>query len=59
MKVCFYTNGHIGDLLITLPFIDLLIKKYPENEYYQFNQGASTNFDDSLISCIDNLKVFQ
>lgn len=57
MKVCFYTNGHIGDLLITLPFIDLLIKKYPENEYYQFNQGASTNFDDSLISCIDNLKV--
>lgn len=49
MKVCFYNEGHIGDLLINLPFINLLIKTYPQNDYYQYSRGAGTTFDDSLI----------
>jgi hypothetical protein len=56
MKVCFYTEGHIGDLLITLPFVDLLIKRYPENDYYQYIFGSSTTFDKSLIECVNGLK---
>jgi hypothetical protein len=55
MKICFYTEGHIGDLLITLPFIDLLIKKYSENDYYQFVHGNMTLFDDSLITSVNRL----
>jgi len=55
MKICFYTEGHIGDLLITLPFIDLLIKKYPDNEYYQCVHGNMTLFDNTLITCVNSL----
>lgn len=55
MKICFYTQGHIGDLLLTLPFIDLLIKRYPKNEYYQYVNGSGVKFHESLIKCIDNL----
>lgn len=55
MKICFYTQGHIGDLLLTLPFIDLLIKKYPNNEYYQCVHGSGVRFHEDLITCIDNL----
>jgi len=55
MKICFYTEGHIGDFLLTLPFVDLLIKKYPNNEYYQCVNGNGVRFHDSLIGCIDGL----
>lgn len=55
MKICFYTHGHIGDLLLTLPFVDLLIRKYPNNEYYQSVHGSGVRFHNSLIECVDNL----
>lgn len=55
MRICFYTEGHIGDLLLTLPFVDLLIKKYPDNEYYQYVHGTGIRFHNSLITCIDGL----
>lgn len=55
MKVCFSNEGHIGDLLLNLPFIDLLIKKYPENEYYQYNRGTVTIFDETLIRSVPGL----
>ena len=55
MKICFYNEGHIGDLLLNLPFIKLLIDKYPENEYYQYRYGARTTFHDSLIKRVGGL----
>ena len=55
MKICFYNEGHIGDLLLNLPFIKLLIDKYPENEYYQYRYGAGTSFHDSLIRGVGGL----
>ena len=55
MKICFYNEGHIGDLLLNLPFIKLLIDKYPENEYYQYRYGAGTTFHDSLIKGVGGL----
>jgi len=55
MKICFYTQGHIGDLLLTLPFINLLIKKYPDNQYYQCVHGSGIRFHDTLITSIDGL----
>ena len=57
MKVCFYNEGHIGDLLLNLPFIKLLIDKYPENEYYQYHHGTGTIFDESLIGGVDGLSL--
>lgn len=55
MKICFYSEGHIGDLLLQLPLINILIKKYPENEYYYYSYGGNTVFHESLIRTIDNL----
>ena len=55
MKICFYNEGHIGDLLLNLPFIKLLIDKYPDNEYYQYRYGAGTSFHDSLIRGVGGL----
>ena len=55
MKICFYNEGHIGDLLLNLPFIKLLIDKYPENEYYQYRYGTGTTFHDSLIRGVGGL----
>ena len=55
MKICFYNEGHIGDLLLNLPFIKLLIDKYPDNEYYQYRYGTGTTFHDSLIKGVGGL----
>ena len=56
MKICFYTEGHIGDLLNPLPVIDILIKKYPDNEYYFYDKGGqSTQLNHDLITIVDNL----
>ena len=55
MKICFYSEGHLGDLLLQLPLINILIKKYPENEYQYYSYGSNTFFHDSLISIVDNL----
>ena len=55
MKICFYNEGHIGDLLLNLPFIKLLIDKYPENEYLQYRYGSGTIFHDSLIRGVGGL----
>ena len=55
MKICFYNEGHIGDLLLNLPFIKLLIDKYPENEYCQYRYGTGTTFHDSLIKGVGGL----
>ena len=33
MKVCFHTNGHLGDFIITIPFLNLLMEKYPDFVY--------------------------
>ena len=56
MKICFYSNGHIGDLLLQLPLIDILIKSYPKNEYYYYCLGGqNTFFHESLIGVVHNL----
>jgi hypothetical protein len=56
MKICFYSEGHIGDLLLQLPLIDILIKSYPENEYYYYSlAGQNTILDESLIQVVNNL----
>lgn len=56
MKICFYSEGHIGDLLLQLPIIDILIKSYPKNEYYYYSFGGqNTILDESLIEVVDNL----
>ena len=39
-RVTFYNEGHIGDVLITLPFIQLLLEKYPYFDYVHYNQGG-------------------
>ena len=39
-RVTFYNEGHIGDVLITLPFIQLLMDKYPYFDYVHYNQGG-------------------
>jgi hypothetical protein len=55
MKVCFYSEGHIGDLLVPLPIIDTLIKQYPDNQYYHYDQGSGVSFNHDLIRVVDNL----
>ena len=56
MKICFYTEGHLGDFIITVPFINFLIKKYPEHEYYQYVYGSQgTRYPDILIKTVPNL----
>lgn len=58
MKVCFYTNGHLGDFIISIPFLKLLIEKYPENEYYQYSRGSDrTVFPDIFIRAVPGLKL--
>lgn len=58
MKVCFYTNGHLGDFIITIPFLNLLIEKYPENEYYQCVNGSDgTVFPEIFLRTVSNLKA--
>ena len=39
-RVTFYNEGHIGDVLITLPFIQLLLEKYPYFDYVHCNKGG-------------------
>jgi len=55
MKVCFHTKGHLGDFIITIPFLNLVIQKYPENEYLQYRYGSGTIFHDSLIRGVGGL----
>lgn len=56
MKICFYTEGHIGDLLLQLPLINILIQKYPENEYFYYNQGGDNTFlHNKLIEIVNSL----
>lgn len=56
MKICFYTEGHLGDFLITVPFLNLLIQKYPEHEYYQYVYGSQgTRYPDIIIKTVPNL----
>ena len=56
MKVCFHTGGHLGDFLLTIPFLNLIIDKYPENEYYQYVKGMDdTRYPDSLIKTVPHL----
>ena len=56
MKVCFYTDGHLGDFLLTIPFLRLLIDKYPDNEYYQCVHGADgTRYADIFLKTVPNL----
>jgi hypothetical protein len=56
MKICFYSGGHIGDLLLQLPLINILIKSYPKNEYYYYCLGGqNTVFHESLIGVVHNL----
>ena len=57
MKVCFHTNGHLGDFIITIPFLKLLMGKYPENEYYQYVHGMEgTRYPDIFLKTVPNLK---
>ena len=56
MKICFHTGGHLGDFILTIPFLNLIIKKYPENEYYQCVHGMEgTLYPDSLIKTVPDL----
>jgi hypothetical protein len=56
MKVCFYTEGHLGDFIIGIPFFKLLIEKYPNNEYYQYIYGSDgTVYPDIFIRTVPNL----
>jgi len=56
MKVCFYTEGHLGDFIITIPFLKLLIEKYPDNEYYQYIYGSQgTVYPDIFFKTVPNL----
>jgi hypothetical protein len=56
MKVCFYTEGHLGDFIITIPFLKLLIEKYPDNEYYQcIHGGQGTIFPEIFLKTVPNL----
>ena len=57
MKVCFYTYGHLGDFIITIPFITLLIEQYPDNEYYQcIHGGDGTVIPEIFLKAVPNLK---
>ena len=53
-RVTFYNEGHIGDVLITLPFIQLLLQKYPYFDYVHYNKGGGgTVFHGDLTSGYD------
>lgn len=56
MKVCFYTEAHLGDFLFSAPFIKLLVEKYPENEYYQYIYGShGTVFPEIFMKTVPGL----
>lgn len=56
MKICFYTEGHLGDFIITIPFLNLLIEKYPDNEYYQNVYGSQgTVYPDIFFKTVPKL----
>lgn len=56
MKICFYTEAHLGDFLFSAPFIQLLVKKYPENQYYQYIYGSDgTVFPDIFMKTVTGL----
>jgi hypothetical protein len=56
MKICFYTEAHLGDFLFSAPFIKLLVEKYPENEYYQYIYGShGTVFPEIFMKAVPGL----
>jgi hypothetical protein len=56
MKICFYTEGHLGDFIQTVPFVKLLSEKYPEHEYYQFVYGShGTRYPDIFLKTVPGL----
>jgi hypothetical protein len=56
MKICFYTEGHLGDFILTIPFLNLLIEKYTDNEYYQYIHGSDgTIYPDIFFKTVPNL----
>ena len=56
MKICFYTEAHLGDFLFSAPFIKLLVEKYPENEYYQYIYGShGTVFPEIFMKTVPGL----
>lgn len=56
MKICFYTEGHLGDFILTIPFLKLLIEKYTDNEYYQYIHGSQgTLYPDIFFKTVPNL----
>lgn len=56
MKICFYTEAHLGDFLFAAPFINLLVEKYPEHEYYQYIYGSDgTVFPEIFMKTVPGL----
>lgn len=56
MKICFYTEAHLGDFLFSAPFIKLLVERYPEHEYYQYVYGShGTVFPDIFMKVVSGL----
>jgi hypothetical protein len=56
MKICFYTEAHLGDFLFAAPFIKLLVEKYPGNQYYQYIYGSDgTVFPDIFMKTVPGL----
>ena len=50
-RVTFYNEGHIGDVLITLPFIQLLLQKYPYFDYVHYNKGGGGTIFHGDLTC--------
>ena len=57
-KICFYQFAHIGDLLLSLPFIELLINNHSQYNFFHTTETESKKyFNEILFKIIPTLKM--
>lgn len=57
-KICFYQFAHIGDLFLSLPFIESLIAQSKEYEFFHTTETESKkHFNEILLKIVSNLKI--
>lgn len=60
-KVCFYQFAHIGDLLLSLPFIEFLINNCSQYDFFHTTETEKSvgHFKENLFKIIPTLKISQ
>ena len=57
-RLCFYNTFHIGDVLLTVPFVKYICEQNPEMNFYICTVNAQSFFSNiSNLTCLNDIKL--